>query len=388
MRRRFASLLVGVAVLQLTLHGSVSAQQRRGARRQTSREVTLPAVSAEDHDNMMTAWAFLSRALEMGRLGSFGRDYEIELFTAQESISKVGEAEGTRTFKLLTATASYLRDAGIMGSYKFEGHDLLLIQQRYGLSGSKYEWAKVILSLADRSLGEAYRLLKKTPQSAGVGTSTPGTPAVVAPKPAKAEDTKAEEAKCSLTVADSPELRGFRLGMPLEEVQRRFPGTTYSTSSDYLGLGLPRVVLGSRDPQDPIERSLLEGRRVYVYPDVTVFDATQFPEYEGVSRITLGFVDNRVRVIELLYHDDGAWKDNEAFVKAIAERLNLPSNWKGNAYEGRQLTCDGWNLKAVANSSGLPRITLTDTAAVEKKKQDLGEQRRAEEERKRRAFKS
>lgn len=126
---------------------------------------------------------------------------------------------------------------------------------------------------------------------------------------------------CSTTIEQFPELRGFRLGMAVEQVQQRFPGVQFTMySSDKL----PQIVLS------PVRRgfeSTLDGLSVRPYSNTNIIDPRRFPGFEGVSQIELTFVNNRITTIEVDYLEAKQWRSIDDFINALTNKLNLPNAW-------------------------------------------------------------
>lgn len=181
--------------------------------------------------------------------------------------------------------------------------------------------------------------------------------------------------KCELKVAQSPALRGFRLGMTLAEVSARFPRYEIS-EADSCG-------------------------RLNVYMDATFgrlgAEARRPEEFDGVQGIQLGFLDGRLNYLRVTYDGGTFWKGVGEYLVALSGSLGLPASWyKGEdrttLSQAHTLGCDGF--KVVAGFNAGPYVELHDTAAIQtmlrRKTEDVAKrEREAEEERERRrkAFK-
>lgn len=407
----------------LLLPTQVSAQQRRGgARRSRPSGETVTPVSREDLERMNSAWACLYRAVKMGRLKSFGRDYEVQISLADEAVSQIEGATDTKQYKLLKSSLSYMRDAGTMGGYKYEGDELLRIQEKYNLGSTpKYEWANVILNLADNSLDELFRMLEKTPVAPSPARGISPEPQ---PRAGGTPAAKAPVARCSLTAANAPELRGFRLGMSLEQVHARLPGlrteyydvgpgSVYYNEKitdefgflvlkldpvDFIRMAQDNIAVSDYDrrkylSQDSISRTYYSQRPVAE----TMINTRRYPGFEGARQVALSFVDERIVTIRVNYDGSTQWGSLDEFVNKIAESLNLTGEWLAGraSYDERVETLDCGEVRVRVGFGGIlesnaPFVELTDIKAAEipavRKAEKDGKQRREAEDR-RKVFK-
>lgn len=189
---------------------------------------------------------------------------------------------------------------------------------------------------------------------------------VPAPRPEPTPTaTPTPEPKCDLTIAQSPEIRGFRLGMTADQVLPRF----------YNRYGSPLRPTGERQQISfsKYQRNL---------PDT--------PEYEGINVIYFTFIENRVTSIEVVYNNYGLnlWNDTDSFIAVLLKSLILPRSWRRNyGYEqGYEASCDGWTLSVFGNNS-LGKIKWVDVGTEAAYVRREEEKRRAEEERRRSTFK-
>ena len=105
--------------------------------------------------------------------------------------------------------------------------------------------------------------------------------------------------KCELNLEQAPELRGFKLGMPL--ARARLAGVDIPKSNKF---GVQEVQL----PGAVLRRNA--------------------PAASGdVKRGTLSFLDGRLMRVEVVYADSVGWKDVDEFTSAISQSLGLPPSW-------------------------------------------------------------
>ena len=214
----------------------------------------------------------------------------------------------------------------------------------------------------------------------------------------------APSTKCTLTLAQAPQLRGLRLGMNQAQVFARFSGLSLDRA-DELGLAKLRLTLidsdlyasepsnRGRGVQLDIAAGTAEGRSFTV-------DSSKFPDLKGVRKIQLRFVDGRIAYVLLGYDDSFKWDGVDDFAETVSKNLKLPGEWRVPSESDRvskekELQCDGFLIAATVGGDTTDsrigaQLSLEDTAMTEiiEKRQKMREEkkRRAEEER-RKTFK-
>jgi hypothetical protein len=211
---------------------------------------------------------------------------------------------------------------------------------------------------------------------------------------------------CSVTLKQSPELHGFRLGMSLSDIQNRFPGFPAISPSQF---GLATVEICSA-----YERSVLDqpdpGLSYPLHPGLRVFSfvsAAPFAELKELKHIELKLVDGRLTQIALYYPDDIKWKSADEFAQKTGESLRLDGGWRkvgedGVYSENRSMHCGGslegegffihaglstLPLEAKIKNTKLPYVKIEDFWAGHMKEYDRqveseAKTKREEEERK------
>jgi hypothetical protein len=180
---------------------------------------------------------------------------------------------------------------------------------------------------------------------------------------------------CDLSAAQSPEVRGLRLGIGLREVAARFRPS-----------GLPE--------EDSCGRLALR----FDWPsDLLGQPASRPQELAGVRRISLGFLSGRLAYLRVTYEREAAPLKPAEFRSTLSTSLRLPGRWRraGEEAQGDQpysIACDGFTM--VAGHHLGPYVELTDEAALRTLlERDAGERLRRlreekeEKERRRRVFK-
>ena len=150
----------------------------------------------------------------------------------------------------------------------------------------------------------------------------------------------AQSTACILKIdqlAESGELRGFRVGMTLEEAKAHVPQLQLARPDQF---GVAKISINP-----------------YFDPS---FNRTTFAD---VRTISLDFLDGRLVNLWIGYESTFKWQTLDAFVAGMSKALRLPSRWPP-ARGGRQLTCDGFSVFA-SLIAGSPSVRITDDAAQE-----------------------
>ena len=222
--------------------------------------------------------------------------------------------------------------------------------------------------------------------------------------PALAQKKKTDPPKpaCQLGLDQSPELRGFRLGMSQAAVLARLPGVTLEKPDKF---GLARLRLSIIDP-NPVIKAAPGGKAIQ--PDLIsppgegsafVIDDSRLPAFKGTRRIQMRFIDGRLSYLQVAYDDAIKWESIDQFVETVSATLKLSQDWRASAESDtgseKELRCQGFVL--TANTSGDPsdlnagpELILQDVAAWEamsKRQIDIVEKQKKQEDEKRKTFK-
>lgn len=136
---------------------------------------------------------------------------------------------------------------------------------------------------------------------------------------------------------DAPELRGFRLGMTLDQIKARVPQVQYGRPDE---IGLTKTSINP----------LYDQR----------FDKAAFAD---IRTISFDFLDGKLTTLWIGYESSFKWQSVDDFVTGISKSLNVSGLWSPKR-GGQQLRCDGFTVY-VALIAGSPSIRLTDDAADE-----------------------
>ena len=211
-----------------------------------------------------------------------------------------------------------------------------------------------------------------------------------------------QQPKCELGVNQSPELRGFRMGMPQTTVLAKLPGVTVD-KPDKSGLARLRlsiidtasVKMAARDKG--VQPDMLTGP---IEGSAFVLDSTRFPAFKGVRKMQMRFIDGRLSYLQVSYDDAVEWDSIDQFVETLTTTLKLPQQWAtpidsdGGSHE-KELRCAGFVLSAntMGDSTDIhagPELILQDLEAwnaLSKRQNDVVEKTKREEDEKRKSFK-
>ena len=149
-----------------------------------------------------------------------------------------------------------------------------------------------------------------------------------------------QEARCSLKLAElpaAPELRGFRVGMTLEQVRARMPGLQVRPADEFGVTSLN------------------------IFPDYQPgIDKTAFG---GVRSISLDVLDGRVYSLWVGYDKSFKWQTVEEYVAGITAALKLSGAWRSK-FRTRLLDCADFSV-AVIPVGESPSVKVVDKAAKE-----------------------
>ena len=152
---------------------------------------------------------------------------------------------------------------------------------------------------------------------------------------------------CTKTLDQAPELRGFRLGTPISEIQSRFNKNRLAFYPAFPifrpnRFGFYQVLI----VVEPVPESLPN------YDYYVVSSSPYYPEFNGTRSIVLQFVDAKLAGIKVYYRDDLNWQSVDEFVKQIAQSLDLPNGWEApkSSEDYRHCYCAGFFVRAGRDS--------------------------------------
>jgi hypothetical protein len=210
--------------------------------------------------------------------------------------------------------------------------------------------------------------------------------------------------KCTLTLAQAPQLRGLRLGANQAQVLSHFPGLS-PDKADQLGLSRLRLNLidagiflkGSPNRERAVQVDMAAGT-----DDGRSFtaDSSRFPDLKGVRKIQLRFLDGRLSYVQVGYDDSFKWNSVDEFAQTVSKNLGLPDGWLQSSDsegpgKGNELRCVGFLMTAVIGGDATDsrigaQLSLEDAAmaqTIEKRQKDQEDKKKRAEEDRRKTFK-
>jgi len=213
--------------------------------------------------------------------------------------------------------------------------------------------------------------------------------------------TEARRSQCPLAADRTPELRGFRVGMPQAAVLARLPGASVDKPDQF---GITQLRLTVIDPSIakglPASDRGIQPNTILGNEGTVVVTSAKFPALKGVRRIQFQFTDGRLSYLQVGYDDSTRWNSIDEFVETVAKALNLPAEWsltpEGDRLEqARELRCEAFVITADLSAdptdtrigSQLSVEDLVASKLVEKRQNDLKDKAQAAEDAKRKTFK-
>ena len=173
---------------------------------------------------------------------------------------------------------------------------------------------------------------------------------------------------CGLTVVQSPEIRGIRLGMASEQLLTRFP-----EEANRLAI------------TEAIKRSKQVDQYGVGRFDLRADSKTVNPRLTGVNYITVELFDERVTSFHISYAGP-EWKTIGQFVAKLSEAFGLPNDaaWEQVDESRESLKCHGFVVDVCAiRGAGENWVRLQDASAPRLVK----DRREAAKEKERQTFK-
>jgi hypothetical protein len=179
---------------------------------------------------------------------------------------------------------------------------------------------------------------------------------------------------CSLTLEQAPTVRGFRLGMSVDELTRRLDNAVGRAITSRLGQVKNRATYTGL---------FSIGVEKYQFANVE--------EADGLEYIGFRFLDERLYQITIHYSYGAEWQNVSQFVEVISPVLKLNQKWDVTDERAATLDCGVFKVEAGLNVLlHLPDLTITDSAGnqeAEKRKEEQSRREQEEEEKRRRDFK-
>lgn len=149
-------------------------------------------------------------------------------------------------------------------------------------------------------------------------TQTPGSPAP----------------RCTLTLAQSPTIRGVKLGMTAEEVLALFPG---------------------RSENPTIRAALNDAPKAFGVARFGVSISRDDKPFDGVNQFDFEFLDNQLTSFYLGYNGP-EWKNVDEFISRLSSSLKMPAvdYWEPHSLETnyKSVKCAGFDVRVAVTPGG------------------------------------
>ena len=186
-----------------------------------------------------------------------------------------------------------------------------------------------------------------------------------------------DQQRCTLTVDQSPAVRGIRLGMVTEQVFALFPGSSERPETKNA------IASAGGHPNYGV---------VGLYFQPFTYPSAAMERFSGIESISITLFDGRVTDMRVVYAGSSsyprgpAWSNVDDFIAKLSEAFALPGakDWLQLSESTKTLKCNGFDLEA-STRGATGSIALRDNAVAY---QDIVRQRAAaDEEKMRREFK-
>jgi len=128
------------------------------------------------------------------------------------------------------------------------------------------------------------------------------------------------QTNCVWSAEHPPDIRGVKLGMNLDQVQKQFPQIKAANPDEF---GLIEIYLKNKTfsrPKSSIHPTMVE--RIKNEWSGDVVDPAQYPQFKGIFGMEIGVLDGKVTSIMVIYPDETL--PDEDFRKRVKETYNLP----------------------------------------------------------------
>ena len=164
-----------------------------------------------------------------------------------------------------------------------------------------------------------------------------------------------EQAACKLTLSEAPVINRVKLGMTVDEVLARFPG--------------------SKDDADVSAQLARRGQFGNGSLLITPSKYGSSADFKDVNRLSFSLLDGRVSSLTINYNGP-EWPHVDKFVEKFLEGRNLPDSAQWEPYAGletqmKTLTCTGFSVQAfIGGQGGNQNYVLLKDIEADKKLKD------------------
>jgi hypothetical protein len=171
-------------------------------------------------------------------------------------------------------------------------------------------------------------------------------------EPSDDSESKIGQGQCALTIEQSPDVRGLRLGMTLDQVREVFPELPDPPPDEFGWAGYRINGVEKKDVE--IQQARSEG--VYIIARV---DIDRHPETKGVY-LRIELVDQHLSLLKVHYVGGEKWTAASDFTRQINRTFGLPGAWERFDSSTYDLLCQQFTVYAGLQS----RVVTQEMAAL------------------------
>ncbi len=145
---------------------------------------------------------------------------------------------------------------------------------------------------------------------------------------------------CATQLSEISDIRGFKIGMSLDEINKKFSGVK------------PKPSYTNPEFSSEIEIKSSYGEDSS-FGGLFYADTKIPPELAGVDTVTLQFIENKVSRILVIYPDTKDTSFDNTFFQKLSETLNLKDNWLPASTEkherAKTIRCKDYTVEAAVH---------------------------------------
>ena len=171
---------------------------------------------------------------------------------------------------------------------------------------------------------------------------------------------------CTNQTVEKISSRGIRLGMSIQETLNLFTendkliAANVSYPENGSAATITRVEL---DFQTTLERQQEYAKNNFGF-SLIVLSTINKPNFDGILRYGLGFLDNRLAFFSV-YYSKPNWESQEQFIRTLSEMLNLPVREKDLNTSPYSVKCGDYTVMFYTNYLDEVRYSMSVSANVD-----------------------
>ena len=159
------------------------------------------------------------------------------------------------------------------------------------------------------------------------------------------------QGSCDITADQSPAIRGFRLGMTLDQLYELVP----EARND---MNIIKALDQNKRQQLP--------SKLFIGFSGSQFPYNSIPRFQNITGIVLRFFNDQLTDLSVQYAGP-SWNSANEFIAKLRESFVLPAaeDWKGNNVD-KEIRCKDFVLQVRAQNNSGGYMSITDTTSVKK----------------------